>query len=628
MCGICGVVRRRDLNTNLGLLTENMMDSMIARGPDSSGHVVEDSWSFGFRRLKVIDTSVLGDQPMWDSDRKSVIVFNGELYNFKEVRQELIAEGFQFRSTSDTEVALNAWKLWGPQTVNRLTGMYAFALYEVESNVVTLVRDRLGIKPLYFAENSNFFVFASSAEAIRSTGIFSDQISMTALSSYLSWQAVTSGKSIYSEVQALPPAHMAKVDSSGTRVHKYWSELDFIKPDSRKSDEDWKMGFSELFERSMKQHLTSDVELGSFLSGGVDSTIIADTAQKFSASPIKTISVGFDVEKYSESQIAQNTAKRLGTEHIELQFGVDDFKDSIDSFLTAMDQPTGDGLNTFIVARHARNNGLTVALSGLGADEIFGGYAGFQRIANRFPVFHRHLSSTRAIEHCSKSLLELVSMKTDLRFSLVGKALRFLAFSTTVPKQFRLMAEFFKPSDKMSHLLNYPEEESLERYEDIEVTDQNIMSIISCLYIKYFMQSTLLPDSDVMGMSSSLEIRVPFLDHRVVEYALQMPVSAKIPNGVSKGFLRNVYRDALSPEILNQQKRGFVFPVAIWMRDHHKGMLLDMLNADLNQWEVFDKKAVFGLAKYYFRTGSDQAFKMLWLYYSLFGWMQKKNLSF
>ena len=620
MCGICGVIPYNTRGGSYEAALSRMMSSIVHRGPDSSGTHLDDKVALGFQRLSIIDTSQLGDQPMSDETGRYWLVFNGELYNYLELRKELQKKGHQFRSKSDTEVVLRSIIEWKEESLQKFRGMYGFAFFDKLEGSTLLVRDRLGIKPLYYSESPDGVLFASEVRAIEASQCISLSVDKASIQDFLTWQSVAPPRTIFNEVKSLEPGCYLRVNGAGIKKGRYWhvgkSISDCCSIDSPREY------LQEMFSETIEQHALSDVELGCFLSGGIDSTIVAGKMNDALGS-LKTVSIGFDETSFNETDLAKTTAERLATHHFEHIVTKQDFLTELPNVICAMDQPSGDGINTYFVSQHARSIGITVACSGLGADEIFGGYRGFETIPGRYAFFSRHPNLTRALSSIGR-VMGVVAKAPSINYGKIGKLQRYLSHTDSLEAQFSLMAEFFKTTDRRQLLqareLLVGSEKGLR-----VIAEDKMCSEVSLLYIENFMQNTLLPDSDIMGMRHSLEIRVPFLDHKLVEFALSLSDSAKLPNRQLKGLLKNAFSEYLHPALLQQKKRGFVFPVEKWVRD--ESSIFGILSSDMGQWDILNPEYVLRLKQFFTATGNSQAFKQLWLLVILLEWLKARGYS-
>lgn len=579
MCGICGIIG--EIDPTLAESIDPMLSAQAHRGPDDTGTYRTPSnpgVMFGFRRLAIIDLSLDGHQPMIDEERGNVLVFNGEIYNFSELRTELESRGERFRSRSDTEVLLRAYAHYGNDILRQLRGMFAFAIYDPRRQCVLLARDRLGIKPLYFAQlqraSGRSIIFSSELRSLLSTNLIPRKLARAALSSYL-WNGFVAGpQTIVEGVSLLQAGTLMTVPVHGSDIvsERYWS----LGPRAPHSPQRAKqeLGFELL--QATKQHLVSDVPLGIFLSGGIDSSAVAALAMRAGTSDIRTFHVSFDEAAYDESRYARRVAHALGTEHTEYRLTQAEFVAHLDDALSSLDQPTFDAINTYFVSRVVREAGFTVALAGTGGDELFGGYESFRTLPSALRVLQRlGRFSPNAADDLWHAGLELLfgrsgNVVPQTRLAKLGAMMTtrgdplsiYQVLYALFSKQFQneLLAE---PTPDVSFGL-YP-----EARRDIENAAAGLspLAATSVFELSMFIRERLLRDSDAASMAVSLELRVPLLDHRVVEAAQHVPDAVRFAPLGKKMLLRESALDGVDPTIFDRPKAGFVLPLSVWARD-------------------------------------------------------------
>ncbi|HKQ85855.1 MAG TPA: asparagine synthase (glutamine-hydrolyzing), partial [Candidatus Acidoferrales bacterium] len=582
MCGICGIIGRDSKEENAAVLAR-MLRSILHRGPDEEGSLVAPRFAAGTRRLSIIDLAG-GTQPIWNETNTLGVCFNGEIYNFRELRDELIAGGHRFRTHSDTEVIVHAYEQWGTQGFARLHGMFAFVLAEMPEGPSGLVkrailaRDRFGIKPLYYAAIDGALLFASEVRALLATGLVPAQISPDAVSSYLLFGSVCEPNTLVEGVYSLPPGRFAEISPAAPPANlkssPYW-EPKFSAPASsakptRQRDSAVTSEVRSALDRAVQSHLIADVPVGVFLSSGLDSTAIAALAAK--AHPgIHTFTVAFPDLEFSEAAEARRTAERLGTQHSELQLSGDEMVARLDEAIAAFDQPSMDGINTYFVSWAARQSGLKVALSGLGSDEIFGGY----------PTFR----TTRSVAR----LASLAAVIPDSLRRVAGWTARAITRSprgpafekasvawldpTAFPHPYFFTRGLFTPSQLASDGVVCGPQGLLWRNWLArcarEAREMDAFGAVSWLELRSYMLNTLLRDTDSMSMANSLEVRVPFLDAALVEYVLSSPEAQKVGPHGPKSLLISALGDLLPANVAGQvgkRKRTFTFPWEKWLR--------------------------------------------------------------
>jgi asparagine synthase (glutamine-hydrolysing) len=580
MCGICGAIgieTRPDSESIVG----RMMAAIRHRGPDEEGVLIAPPVALGIRRLSIIDLPG-GHQPVWNEAGTLAIVFNGEIYNFPELRRELESQGHQFRTRSDTEVIVHAYESWGAECVRRLRGMFAFAIVEMPGGPsgapqrVFLARDRLGIKPLYYAIADGKFLFASEVRALLASGQLSTRISREALESYLTFGSASEPMTLVEGITSLPPGHFLFVPTQGNweRVASapYWSLSTVLGEavEPPKTTVEAATSLRGRLEDSVRKHLLADVPLGVFLSSGLDSTALAALANR-ECRGIHTFTVAFSEEDYNEAELARRTAERLGTHHQELLLTGEEMRARLDEAVSALDQPSMDGINTFFVSWAARQAGLKVALSGLGSDELFGGYTTFRsapRVENLAAAGKWVPGPLRAASAAALEAAAGLRSAPDAARKL-GAAWK---SPEALPHPYFFTRALFTP-EQVTELLHDTKSSTAEpawrawlaqAAEDAARLDR--FTAVSWLELRSYLVNTLLRDTDAMSMSQSLEVRVPFLDHPLVEFVLRLPEALKQSGARPKALLIEALRDILPKEIVTQQKRTFTFPWQNWLR--------------------------------------------------------------
>jgi asparagine synthase (glutamine-hydrolysing) len=582
MCGICGVVALES-EERAEVIVRRMMAAMVRRGPDEEGVLVTPSVAVGMRRLSIIDLQG-GSQPVWNEDRTLAVIYNGELYNFRELREELERAGHIFRSQSDTEVIVHAYEAWGERCVKRFRGMFAFAAIEMPHGAnravprVFLARDPLGIKPLYYTTVDGALFFASEVRALLASQVVQPCLSTEALCSYLLFGSVSEPETLVEGVFSLPPGHFMSISATRPIVdpetESYWE------PAGAPQEQGPGQGTSDaplparrvraLLEDSVKSHFIADVPIGVFLSGGLDSTAVATLASGHHAD-IHTLTVAFPDLEFSESAQARRTAARLHTDHSELTLTGQEMLVRLDEAIAAFDQPSMDGINTYFVSWAARQAGLKVALSGLGSDELFGGYTSFRDASTIAKVAALSGLCPRPIRAWAASAFDgspFFGASPDAS----RKALAAWLDSSSLPGDYFFTRTLFTPQrvasalgEKFSSWLGFSWWEWLS--EAVEQSNSmDSFTKISWLESRSYLVNTLLRDTDAMSMHHSLEVRVPFLDLPLVEYLLALPQAIKRGGGRAKGLLIEALSDVLPEHVVAEPKRTFTFPWDNWLR--------------------------------------------------------------
>ncbi len=592
MCGICGVIGFSDPNSRADMVRA-MMAQMRHRGPDDDGLFVGDCVALGMRRLSIIDIEG-GHQPIFNEDRSVAAVFNGEIYNFRQLRRRLETFGHTFHSHSDSEVIVHAYEQWSDECVCHLEGMFAFAIADYRptkdgSCRVLLARDRLGIKPLYYALAGETLVFASEVRSLLASGIIEPRLSPAALRSYLLFGSAIEPMTLVDGVYSLPPGHRLSICPTrgdlDIRPEPYWEFAASAQQTSLATPKLDRISAAEslrsLLQASVDSHLTADVPVGVFLSSGIDSTaLVALAAQQTSS--VHTVTVVFPEQEFSEGEVARRTAQRFATNHQELELSGDDMVARLAEAVNAFDEPSMDGINTYFVSWAARQAGLKVALSGLGGDELFGGYTTFRTTPKAGSV----ANLARRVPRDIRSLLASGAETVSERFSRSNARQKITALwrdPDYFPHPYFYTRLLFTPK-QMSALLNREADVVLEPWQETlaritaqseKLDDFNAVSSLEC---QCYMTNTLLRDTDSMSMAHSLEVRVPFLDTALVEFVSRLPGSLKTNNGTPKSLLVEAMGSLLPPEVVGQRKRTFTLPWEHWLR----GPLKEQVATELN----------------------------------------------
>ncbi len=616
MCGIAGIFHAETPKPVDPARVERMCDAMVHRGPDGAGVWTDLGVGLGHRRLSIIDLEG-SPQPMHSADGRAVIVFNGEIYNFRELRAELEKDGAQFRTEGDTEVILAAWQRWGVDCLEKLHGMFAFALYDLDKRQLLLARDRFGVKPLFMARLSDgSLAFASELKGLLAHPLLRRRVDPEALDAYLTWGYVPDTHSILSGVEKLAAGHFLLLEHGKTPAGpKRWWDIDFSKRASG-SEADLSAQLVHLMRDAVQSRMVSDVPLGAFLSGGVDSSSVVALMSEASAEPVRTCSIGFDVDALDETSYAQQVAEKFGTAHQARTVGQDDFG-AIDQLAAMFDEPFADAsaLPTWRVCQLAREK-VTVALSGDGADEAFAGY--------RRQVFHHHEERVRSL------------LPSGLRGSLFGTLGRLWPKADWAPRPLRAKATLLalaesgeegyarglsvttpdardaiysdsfakklgghRAEDELIQLMrNAPACSGLDRAQYADLT--------------FWMPGDILTKVDRTSMAVSLEAREPLLDHRLVEFAATLPENMRVNGSTGKYLLKKCMERYLPRDILYRPKQGFVTPIAQWLR----GPLAEDAQAiakstTLAQSGFFSSAALASLAESHISGTADNS-RLLW----------------
>jgi len=581
MCGIFGIVAYRSRLPD-GVL-ERGTESLAHRGPDDSGTVILHASSpdpievgLGNRRLAIIDLSPSGHQPMHDPASGNWIVYNGEVYNFREVRAELEKSGAAFVSHSDTEVLLKAYAAWGEACLSKFRGMFAFAIWDSAKQKLFLARDPMGVKPLYHAQAGSYFIFASEVRSILGTGLLPRRLDPAGLTNYLTFGSAFEPLTPIEGIRSLPAGHSLCWKEGSFQQSAYW---DLIEDSSAVHAEEHKAeDLRCLLEEAVQSQLISDVPVGIFLSGGIDSSALVSIVSRGGFKP-STFSIVFREADFSEAEHSRAVAARFHTDHHEITVSQTDALTAIPDALGAMDLPTMDGVNTYFVSRETRRAGVKVALSGLGGDEVFAGYSSFRAVPRmeRFSRVLKHLP--KAVGSGIASTWKAIAPASDQNRKLAllangnGRALHpyFITRMLFTPEQRRQLLRRTDVSTSDSAAAS--QRELLSRALLLDPVNR-----VSYLESRCYMLNTLLRDADFMSMSQGLELRVPLIDHQLAKTVLALPGKLKL-NGTPKKLLVDALGGSLPDEIVHRPKRGFTLPFEHWMRQELRNEIEPVLDA-------------------------------------------------
>ncbi len=591
MCGIVGIATRGS-SVSAEMLVRATA-SLAHRGPDDSGTTIireavpeELEVGLGNRRLAILDLSPLGHQPMCDPATGNWIVFNGEIYNFREVRARLEKEGLTFAGNSDTEVLLKAYPRWGKTCLQELRGMFAFAIWDASEHALFLARDPMGVKPLYYFASDKHFLFASEMRTLLQTGLVPRCLDQAGLWNYLTFGSVYDPIALIQDVRALRPGHYLTWKRGELREEKYWDLVDDDRADAVRGSvapsphetnhaED---GLREELREAVRLQLVSDVPVGLFLSGGIDSSSLAAILSG-DGYKLNTFSVSFGEPEFNESEYSRTIAKDFVTDHHEILVSQQDALDAIPSALRAMDQPTMDGVNTFLISRQTRAAGLKVALSGLGGDEVFGGYSSFRTVPQLERIYGACNRMPRSAQRSLGDLFALLAPSSDQNRKLAA----LVGENGNLLHPYFLSRMLFTPRLR-SELLSRINSETRSRADtclrDVLRCSASLDPVnrVSYLESRCYLLNTLLRDADSMSMAHGLEIRVPFLDHRLAKKVLALPGSRKLGGRVPKPLLVRAVGDGLPEKIVRRRKRGFTLPFEHWMRDELRPLMENALH--------------------------------------------------
>ncbi len=532
----------------------DMMAASRHRGPDASGSI-EISFAdrrlvLGHTRLSILDLSDGSRQPMQDAESGSWLIYNGEIYNFRKLRAELETLGMKFATSGDSEVLLKALVQWGEQALEKLEGMFAFAFWDGRARSLLLVRDRMGMKPLYYYSGPRGFAFASEVKVLERAQICPLTPDLDAVDSFLAYGAVIGPNTIFREIRELEPGHLMRVNARGeVATSEYWSLTVCLAISERDEIRDFDHAVGHIKERleaAVNSHLVSDVPVGVFLSGGVDSSLLALLASRYAKSPISLLTVAFPEQEFSELPYARQIARGLPHHHEVVMLTGEQLRQLLPGALSAMDQPTVDGINTFVISRVGASLGLKVLLTGIGGDELFGGYTTFTNV----PRLLRYGVGLRP----AARLLTRFRTKNPVQWKKIAEA-----------GPFRSLAEAYLLQRSIRWRQEDSRARSLRVQKNVESLANNFQRV-AALELQFYARNQLLRDADVFSMANSVELRVPFLDTQLIKAALAISPGYHFQSGRGKRITWRILRDLVGEQIPQRRKMGFTFPWQQWLR--------------------------------------------------------------
>ncbi|MBU6142093.1 asparagine synthase (glutamine-hydrolyzing) [Patescibacteria group bacterium] len=624
MCGIAGFVGKGEQHE-----LERMIDALKHRGPDDRGVFLDGGVGLAHARLSIIDISPSGHQPMFSSDRSAAIVFNGEIYNFRELKEELSAEGRVFTTGSDTEVILHAYERWGTDCFKHLNGMFAIAIYDFPKKSLILARDRMGKKPLYWSQAGGTVLFGSELRALSCHHLFKKKLDLVSVNKYFAYGYVPTPHTIFEGVRKLEPGTFLEHREGAIRTGKFWAV------DQREADIDLAEAIRIVdreLDRSVKARLIADVPLGIFLSGGLDSSTIAYYAQKHSKRKIKTFSVGFHEKSFDESAYAREVAEHLGTDHHHVMLPPDEALKVIPSLLDLIDEPIADPsiVPTYLLSKHTRRE-VTVALGGDGGDELFAGYPTFQ--ADVFVAMYRRIPAWIRKNIIGKLVNALAV--SDKNFSLGFKVRKFVEGVEGDPKYLHqrwlsvmddsARRALFNP-DTWEKIGRKNVFEDVDRYRDEVAAMPDERNRVLYEYMRTYMMDQVLVKVDRASMLNALEVRAPFLDRSIVDFVAPLPYAFKLRNLRTKYILKELMKDRLPKRIVMRTKKGFGLPIARWLKGDLKEFCDETLSRkNIDGIGVLNYGYVEGLKQDHFSGRADNA-RQLWALMVFVAW-HKRNFA-
>lgn len=612
MCGLNGIYHFEDKTADASKIAL-MNKAILHRGPDAQDIFSEDNVALGHVRLSIIDLSDAGIQPMQSHDGNLVMVFNGEIYNYKSLKAQL---DYPFKTQTDSEVLLAAYLKWGKEMVHKLEGMFAIVIFDRNNKELFICRDRLGIKPLYYTHNQHHFVFSSEIRGLLASGIIEPNLNREFLPEYFTMGSVSGENTLVKDVKLLQPGTWVSVTKQGVTFKTYWNAVDSMSNNTKDlSYENAKKEVKNSFLEAVEKRLVADVPFGAFLSGGIDSTAVVAAMAKSSSTQVSTFNVNFDESEFSEAKYAKWVANKFGTNHTEIRLKPSVFLEEIEEIIASYDHPGLDGANTYIVSQATKKAGITMALSGLGGDEIFGGYPVFKQLlptlskvkkipfpANRLAAsvlkFKSGVRNKKMADLLSASKIDLSSVYTTFRSNLSKNDCAFLVGNP------------YSGTDVSLFKTNLP-----------------FVSSLSLAEFYHYMQPVLLRDADQMSMAHALEVRVPFLDHKLVELVLSLPDEYKTKTSVQKSLLVDALGEEFLPkEIVERKKMGFVLPWENWLKNELSYLITDAIDKS-EKMQLFDKK-LWHSAYADFKSGKgNYNWNIFWGLITLVNWMERNKIK-
>ncbi len=630
MCGIVGIINidgKSEINRSL---LNDMNQSQVHRGPDEGNLHIEATIGLGHRRLSIIDLST-GQQPLANEDGSVIVTYNGEIYNFNELREELLAQGHQFKTHSDTEVIVHAWEQWGEECVTHFRGMFAFCVWDRNQQVAFIARDRLGIKPVYYAELDNQqFIFASELKALKIHPQLNKELDPYAIEEYFTLGYIPEPRSIYKQVKKLEPGHSLLISLKGKgdiKLKQYW-DLKFDET-VQGSEQEIADELIEQLKQAIKIRMVSEVPIGAFLSGGVDSSAVVAMMAKMNDQPVNTCSIGFDHQAYDETSYAQQVAAQYQTKHYEEQVNSNDFQ-LLDHLIDFYDEPYADSsaLPTYQVCKLARKK-VTVALSGDGGDENLAGYRrqrlhmneekirGLLPYGIRKPVF----GALGAIYPKMDWAPQCFRAKTTFQALAMHSA---EAYLHSVSKS---------TQEERNQLFSNQLKQQLQGYQTVEVFKQHAhnsysdspLALIQYLDFKTYLPGDILTKVDRASMANSLEVRVPILDHQIVEWMAKLSPNMKLHGGEGKYILKKSLEPYLSNDVLYRKKMGFSVPLSSWFRNELKDQLREIvLSKEMLASGLFNPNTLEQMINQH-QTGQKELSQQLWSLMMFSKFLQKNG---
>ena len=617
MCGIAGIIGlKADASQDI---IRKMTAAISHRGPDAEGLYSEGETMFGHCRLSIIDLSNGANQPFYDQDNRYVIVFNGEIYNYKEVRAML---DYHWKTSSDTEVILAAYMKWGKDCLQYLNGMFALAIWDKQAEELFIARDRIGVKPFYYHHTDNLFIFASEVRSIMKSGLVKKELDRQSVCEYLTSMSVKTPRTIIKDVFQLKPGEYGFYKGGKLTKSTYWRmDEHFDAQVGKWSYEQVRQKVRELFEASIRNRMVSDVKVGAFLSGGIDSSSVVAAMSSYSGKPVETFSIVFNEKEYDESEYSRMIAEKYNTKHTEFVLNPHDLITNMPDFIASMDSPTVDGINTYMVSKLVAKTGIKVVLTGIGGDELFAGYTNFKRWKD-YKKFKPLFSNVFA-------KLAIKILKPFVKHRAITKISDFQSRRGGDLESFYNSGRSIFLADEIQKLFQEPVEMTKKNWLDLD--SENIrrfplFSQFSIAELTNYTLDVLLKDTDQMSMAWALEVREPFFDYKLVEFLMSVPDVYKQDNKTPKKLLVDAMGDMLPPEIVYRPKKGFAFPWDYWLRNELKTYCEESI-IKLSERRIFRREHMLDLWRKFQAGDKTVTWMHIWAFVVLERWMTENHMD-
>jgi len=625
MCGIAGILNFSGQQIDQSVIRK-MTDAISHRGPDADGFFSENKISFGHRRLSIIDLSSAANQPFIDNSGRYIMTFNGEIYNYKQVKPLL--PDYNFKTSSDTEVMIAAYAKWKENCLQYFSGMFAFAIWDRQENELFIARDRFGVKPLYYFIDDNKFLFASEVRSILASGLVKSKINTTALLEYFTYQSFSYPYSPVKDIFQLEAASWMIIKNKKIEKKKYWnvsnSVLDFDFADEKRVHEKVK----SLMLQSVERRLVSDVPVGAFLSGGIDSSAIVGLMAESGNGRPNTFNISFEEKDFDESHYADVVAKKFNTNHTRILLKPATFLDELQNAVAALDSPSGDGINTYVVSKAIRDKGIKVALSGVGGDELFAGYPLFDQFLQlqknawlwKLPASAKNLLANVFLKRQSTNrqdrLMQLLNLNSPEIENVYPVSRQILS-----PKLISSLTTLLPVND--NEFCTAVQQELINQKENIKRLP--LLSQVSIAEYLGYTQHTLLKDTDQMSMASSLEVREPFFDPDLAQFVLSVPDKLKKGNYPKKLLIESL-KPLLPVEITARKKQGFLFPWELWLKNELY-LFCEISIKNISQRDFINGENLNRYWKKFFDGDKNVRWSEIWLFVVLENWMEKNGIE-